>query len=312
MVFWAIAVFLASAALIVTSSKWVVDNSLGLSKIIGVSTFAIGFIILSISTSLPELAVALFSSLGGTPQLSLGTIFGSNVTNFTLIIAAVVFFGGEIYLKSKVVRELLELLLITTIVTLFIFFQASITFVHGIVFLAFFALLVRRLYKKGRIPPVLINDSKRGKKNVAAMLLAGLATLVAASYFLVSSAVQISSTLGIAQTVFGAVAIALSTSLPELSVEIRAIKQKEYALAMGDLFGSAVANITLVLGSLIIISPVPLDPSPLLGAVFVVLAAMALIWLFFVRRGKIGKKEAALLFLLYAVFVIYELGFVML
>ena len=126
---------------------------------------------------------------------------------------------------------------------------------------------------------------------------------------MVDSAIQITSILLIPQTIFGVTAVAIGTTLPELSVEIRAIKKKEYALAMGDLFGSAVTNITLVLGVLAILSPSAINTLPLLVPVLLTFAAAIFIWWMLRKKGVLSKKSAVFLLALYAIFLILEFEF---
>ncbi len=301
-------VFIASAIVLFKSSKYVVEHALLLSKAFGISTLAVGFIILSVSTSLPELMVAIFSALGNAPALALGDIFGANLADLTLVLPLCLIFGGAVYLKKHEIDSLIELLLIATVISLFIFNSGSVTFLYGIICIVLFAFLILRLYKSGKVPKGFSNNVSYNKKRLVAIFSVSVLLLLLSSKFMVDSAIQITSILLIPETIFGATAVAIGTTLPELSVEIRAIKKKEYALAMGDLFGSAVTNITLVLGTLAILSPSAINTLPLLAPVLLTFVAAIFIWLMLRKKGVLSKKSAFFLLAIYAIFLILELG----
>ncbi len=300
-------VFIASAIILFKSSKYVVEHALLLSKAFGISTLAIGFIVLSVSTSLPELMVAIFSAFENAPALAIGDIFGANLADLALVLPLCLIFGGAVYLKKHEVDNLIELLLIATVISLFIFSSGSVNFSYGVVCIVLFAFLIIRLYKRGKVPTGFSNNVSHNKKKLVAAFAASVLLLLLSSKFMVDSAIQITSILLIPQTIFGATAVAIGTTLPELSVEIRAIKKKEYALAMGDLFGSAVTNITLVLGTLAILSPSKINTLPLLAPVLLTFAAAIFIWAVLRKKGAISKKSAFFLLAIYAIFLILSL-----
>ncbi len=299
-------IFIASAFILFKSSKYVVNHALLLGKAFGISTLAIGFIILSVSTSLPELMVAIFSALENAPALALGDIFGANFAALALVLPLCLIFGGIVYLKKHEVDSLIELLLIATVISLFIFSSGSINFLYGVVCIALFVFLILRLYKRGKVPKEFSSNASHSKKRIVAVFVVSVLLLLLSSKFLVDSAIQITSILLIPQTIFGATVVAIGTTLPELSVEIRAIKKKEYALAIGDLFGSAVTNITLVLGTLAILSPSTINTLPLLVPVLLTFVAAIFIWWMLRKKGVLSKKFAVFLLALYVIFLILE------
>ncbi len=305
----ALFVFLASAFFLVKSSEWVIKNSVELSKLLGISTFAIGFILISVSTSLPELSVAIFSSLKNVPSLSVGNVLGANLTVLTLILGLCAIIGSKIVLKKKEFEGLIELLFITSIVTVLIFFTSSLSIGHGLILFALFAFLLHRLYKRGKIGKAVFDGAAKARGwKAGTKLLISIAVLLAAAHFLVESAVSIAGELAIAPAVIGATAVALSTTLPELTVELRAIKSKQYALAMGDLFGSAVTNITLVLGTLSILNPREINTVALVTVVPFLFITIFAVWFLFSKKGKIDTREGMVLVGIYALYLLAEFG----
>ncbi len=301
--------FIVSAFFLVKSSELVIKNSVMLSRLFGISTFAIGFILVSVSTSLPELSVAIFSGINNVPALSVGTVLGSNLSDLTLILGICAIIGGKIVIKKKEFEGLIELLFITSIVTVLIFFTSTLSIGHGIILLSLFAFLLHRLYKRGKISKSIFNGSTQSKSWLAAIkLITGIAILLASAHFLVESAITIAYWLLVPPAVIGATAVALSTSLPELTVELRAIRKKQYALAMGDLFGSAVTNITLVLGITSLLNPRQINVSSLASIVPFLFITIFAVWFLFSKKGKIDTREGFVLIIIYVLYILAESG----
>jgi len=306
-----IAIFILAAAILIKSSEWIVSQSSHLSAVYGISKFAIGFILISLATSLPELGVAIFSTMSGVPEMSVGGILGSNLTDLTLILGLVAIVGGPIILKKKELIGLVELLFITFLVTLLIFQRSQLTQLHGVILLILFGYLILTLFHKGRIPQRVFDGVEERKSEALFKFIGSLVVLTIASFFLVESAKNMAIEINISQTLIGATLIALATSLPELAVELRAVKSKEYALALGDLFGSAVTNITLVLGLLSVMNPTTqIELTPLIGIVPLFFATLIIIWFNLSKYGKITKQLGVILVILYALFLMQEFGLV--
>ena len=223
-----------------------------------------------------------------------------------MVLPLCLIFAGAVYLKKHEVDSLIELLLIATVVSLLIFNSGPVTVLYGLVCLFLFAFLIIRLYNSGKIPKSFSNNASHNKAKLVAVFAASVVLLLVSSKFLVDSAIQITSMMFIPQTLFGATAVAIGTTLPELSVELRAIREREYALAMGDLFGSAVTNITLVLGTLAILSPLEINVGALLAPVLLTFVAAVFIWAMLRKNGFLSKKSAFFLLALYAIFLIWE------
>jgi len=303
---WFLVLLAVGLYLMYKSSEWVIKYSLVLSRILGISTFVIGFIMVSVITSLPELFVSIFSVLEGEPNLAVGTILGSNMSDITLVIGMVAIFAGTIHMKKKETLHLVELLFITSIITIFIFQTGSLTQIHGIILLILFGFLMRRLYKRGRISKDVYQDKGEPKPKawpIFGRFLIAISVLIIASRLVVWGAVDMADQFYIASAFIGLTIIAFGTSLPELAVELRAVKKKEYSFAMGDLFGSAITNITLVLGALSLFSPTSINIVPLASLVPYMIIAIMFIWYTFSEKGKITRFEGLLLIMLYMLFI---------
>jgi len=327
MVYLSLVILLVSIFVIFRSSEWVIRYSITLSRILGISTFVVGFILVAISTSLPEIFVTLFATLEAEANLAVGNILGSNLFDINIVIAITVFLVGAIYVKKKETLDLIELLFIVTIITIIVLYQTHLNVVHGIILISLFGILMAKLYKGGKVEKELLEDGeipflpkeREGfldifrKPSILMTLLkffVSVALLLGATKLLVDSSVEIALFLGLTTTFIGATIVAMGTSLPELSVTLAAVRKKHYALAMGDVIGSAVTNITLVLGLLAIINPAPLNVIPITGMLPFMIISTLLVWYSFSHKGKLGKNEGLILLAIYAGFILEQLGFV--
>ena len=308
MVYFFVAIFLLSTFLLFLSSKWVIKHILSISEMIGISTFFTGFLILSVSTSLPELMVAIFSAIEGRAGLSAGNVFGANLVVLTIVLGLSAVVAGNIKLKRKETLDLIELLFITSLASLFVLQKGGISSIQGVVLLSLFGIYVVRLYRQR--DEKMIDGREKVKNRPASILkfIISVSILLFSSRLMVYSALEITDALLLTPTFVGVVLVSLGTTLPELSVELRAVKQKEYALAMGDLFGSSVTNVTLVLGVASILNPVNIDVTPLFTLLPFLFAGILIAWYSFSRYGKINRRTGFILLALYFVFLLEEFG----
>lgn len=299
---------LAGLLVLYKSSRWVVEYSVRISEVLKVGTFTVGFIFVAITTSLPELFVSVFSTLKGEAGLAVGNVIGSNISNLTLVLGLCVFLGGTIYLEKRDVLELVEILFISSLVPLF-FLRGYLGTIHGVVLIALFLFFLKKLFGERRIP----GPPKKGNLwEIFVKFFFSIGILLAASEVVVRNAIDLSYTFNLSPEFIGITAVALGTSLPELSVDLRSVKEKRYNLALGDLFGSCIMNITLVLGLTSLLNQIPLDLRPFYGSIPILLITTMSVWYFLDRNNKITKTEAGALFLIYALFILQELGILVL
>lgn len=302
----AIVMVVLSVLLMYYSSKWVVKYSIILAKLIGISTFVFSFILVAFSTSLPELSVALASTYNHTPGLSVGDIIGSNFTDLALILGVCAMMYGAIHLKKKQSLELIELLFISFLVLLLLFTTNSLTQIHGVVLIGLFAVLMKKMYGEGHLRKGLFEHLGRSTAWTMIKFVLSVGMLLFAAEIFVISSLDIVDVLGVSATLIGATLVALGTSIPELSFELTALKQKKYEMAMGDLFGSAVTNITLVLGTLSIMNPGKIDVGPLVVIVPFMFVAVMIIWYGLAKKKMITREMGFGLILLYLAYLLTQ------
>ena len=324
MVFTDLVLLVFGIIIIYKASEWMIIYSLSLAKIMGVSTFVIGFILVAISTSLPEIFVTVFAVLQDETNLAIGNILGSNLFDINVIIGLTTVLIGTIYMKREETLHLVELLFITSVVTMIILSLPSLSAIHGFVLLILFGYMIIKLYKGGRVPPELFDEPERPhliKKNrildffrkntlpvIYVKFFFSLTLLLVGTYLLVNASIALAGEIGLSTFFIGATVVAFGTSIPELAVTFAAVRKKQYALAMGNVIGSAVTNITLVLGILSLLSTSPLDPTSIAGLLpFLVVSTMYL-WFRLSKNAKVTKFDGIILLALYATFLLEQLG----
>jgi cation:H+ antiporter len=285
-----------------------------LSEFFRISQVAIGCLLIAIATSLPELSVSVVSSTLGEGALAAGNVFGSNIANVLLVLGLGAFFFG-LRINRSSLRDIGLILLLTTIISVYIVFnsslgRAALGFWEGAVLLGIFLVYGWRMARTRKM-----NDSENRREvtkheALKAFLLFGVGIVVVmiSSGFVVESAVDLARLAGVAESFIGATVIAIGTSLPELSVDIQAIRKRRFGLALGDAIGSNMINITLVLGTAAVINPIMVSiPVFIAALLFAVVANMALMYAGAVDRG-ISRPGGAMFLLLYVVYVVAIFG----
>lgn len=306
-------VLLIALAILAKASESVISSSVTLSSLTKLSELAIGFVILSVLTSLPELSVTLFSITTNNVEIAVGNIFGSNIANLGLIIglAALV---GSIRIKRNELKRLSTILFLTSLIPITLLMLAEISFFVGIALLLVFVLFTAYSIKKNIVVKGKLEEEPKEKKeltkyiiNNVIILLVGIAVILISSKIVVDSASSIVVDMGIAQTLIGATIIAIGTSLPELSIMLVAIKRKRITLALGNAIGSNLTNMSLILGSLLVFSPISIDLSLFSTLVFFSIITSISTW-YFIERGKLNRLEGMALIIIYLLFLVTIFG----
>jgi cation:H+ antiporter len=302
-------ILIASLVGIASASHFVIKSLEKLIEITGLSEASAGFIILAVLTSTPEITVAVFSVAQGTPAISIGDVLGSNVFNIGVVLGILGFFG---YLKTcctDLLVELTDMLFITALIPLLLVInQYHIlnipTPVVGLVLLAVF-LANTFLMARRRTPTVelsSINSVSTARKGVAiATLLASFAIVVVAARFAVYSASSVAVSLGASPVFVGAKIVAIGTSLPELTLDLTAVRRGRVQLALGDIVGSNLTNLTLVLGLVLLTSPFAVNMTVFTEILPFLLMTTVVFWRF-IMRGGVSKIGGVILLLTYVLF----------
>lgn len=300
----------ASIAVLVKSAIFAIERIVKFSKITGIGELAAGFVIVAVSTSTPEISVAVFSTHSDNIGLTLGDIFGSNVTNIGLIAGLFLLISPIRQIEHQTLRRLLPLLLAASAIPLALLVSQQGSKFVGIALLAVFGFFLYYTFKSHASQKDKTPQEKGSAIKQLGYFFVGIALVIISAKFIVDSASSLAEATGIRQSVLGATIIAFGTSLPELTVDIIAVRKRHLELALGDIIGSCITNITLVLGLVLVFSAVDVNfgiLSSLIGFAMIAPFAMFL----FIRKAKIKKWYSVALLAIYGafLFVLYEVQF---
>lgn len=331
LILWAL-IFAGSIALVVKGADWFLDSAEKIGLAIGLSSFVIGVVIVGLGTSLPELVSAFAAVFQGAGELVAANVVGSNIANILFIVGLSVAIGGKLAVSKNLIDLDIPLLIVSTALGVGVLYDGMVTPAESVFLLAAFVVFlvysirnghhasadaeVRQLFSFERLPRIEItniaDDPKTEGRGLSARdflwLIVGLGALILGGRYLVLSVVSVSQILSIGVGAISLVAVAVGTSLPELAVSIKASMQGKHEVALGNIFGSNVFNILLVLGLPGLFSPLVVDHATLTLGVPVMVAAT----IFFVISGisrRIHSYEGALFLLIYAFFIGRLFGF---
>lgn len=293
-----------------------VDGASATAQNFKVSKMLIGLTIVAFGTSAPEFAVSVKSLLSGNGDMVLGNVIGSNILNILLILGVSAMFHFLSVKNNTVKKELPITLLITTLFAVLLsdhLFDKSLpnsfTRNDGIILLLFFLVfiyyLISMMRKKIDVDDNLPNMSL---KKAILFTIVGIVAIVIGCNLVVDSASFIASALGVSERMISLTIVALGTSLPELVTSVAATRKGEYDIAIGNVVGSNIFNIGVVIGVPVVlfggVSQIAFSYIDLL----VMLASALLLFLFSFRDYKISKSEGAMfltLFIIYYTYVIF-------
>jgi cation:H+ antiporter len=297
-------IFAISLVVLAATSHFTIGSIEKLIELSGLSEFSAGFVILAVMTSIPEMIVAFFSVLQGTPGIAIGDILGSNVFNVGAVVGILGMLG---YLKiccTEFLVELTDILFVTSLIPLLLVIFKVASPIVGVILLGAFLISMYFTTKK-RTPIVKINNSekvgKESKKIVVLMLILSFVGIVIAAHLVVSSGVNIALILGVPPILIGAKVVALGTSLPELTLDLAAVKRGRVQLAIGDIIGSNLTNLTLVLGLVLITSPFAIDIT-IFTEILLFLPITTIIFWRFLTGGGVSKVGGIVLMMTYILF----------
>ena len=300
--------------LLVGGGDVMVRGSAALASRIGVSPLVIGLTVVAFGTSAPELSVNMVAAFRGNSSMSFGNIFGSNMANIGLIVAVTAFFGPMKIQSIVVSREVPMMLLVTVVASTLgadsLWGDGVSQFGRGdgIVLLLLFSVfgyytlrdLVRqRAGEAVDMPGVPDDIHEMGLPAAIALTAAGLIALAVGGAVTVHGAEGVARAMGVSETIIGLTLVAIGTSLPELVTSIVATMRGQPDIAIGNVVGSNIFNLVIVLGTTSVIRPVPVPTGGLLDMV-VVIGLSTLLWLTSSSGGqKIIRTEAVLLLIVY-------------
>lgn len=309
-------ILIAGLLMILFGANWLVDGSSSIAKRFGISEFVIGLTIVGIGTSTPEMVVSFMSSFQGKADMAIGNIVGSNIFNTMMILGITAIISPLVITKSNIRRDIPLNIIVTVLLiilgmnqTLFGKGEDQLCRIDGALLLMIF---IWYLWKSFR------SDESNGSENdgegikeykplISTLLIAGgLAGLIIGGRLFVNSATELARMFGVSDKFIAITVMAAGTSMPELATCVVAALKGRGQLALGNILGSNISNILLILGGASLIRPLSFGGMTavdlgiiLAGSLFILICAYTF------RKKKLDRVEGAILLLMEAGYMWY-------
>ncbi len=314
-----ILILLAGLALVIIGADLLVDGASAIARKAGLSEFLIGMTIVGIGTSMPELVVSFTGALKGSADIAIGNVVGSNIFNVFLILGLTALVSPVAISPENKRRDIPVNIIVTLLLILFGMSHTllglgesdTISAWMGIVFLVLFVLYMLMSFKTGKTDATedsAVGESASEKKIWLAilMVLGGLLGLIFGGDIFVDSACEIARSAGLSEKFVAITILACGTSLPELVTCVVAAAKKKGALALGNIIGSNVSNILLILGTSALVCPLSFANIKAVDLGAVALGSIALLTSAWTgRNNRIGRGDGVSFLLMFAAYMAY-------
>ena len=294
-------VFILSLSALIIGAELLVSGSERLALRFGISPFIIGASLIAIGTSLPEMAASIAASLKNSSTLAIANVVGSNIFN----IIAILGISFIVLKKSEIKRDFFQKdsawLLFPLFTFLVIIYDGKISRVEGFILIALMVSYIMFLVNNNE--KVEIEKDEFSGIKVFLSILIGFIFLIKGADYTISSAIKLANSLGVSKWIIGVFLIALGTSLPELIVSVAAARRGNLELILGNIIGSNIANITMVIGASAIVREIEVRIN-LFDIIFLIISSFSLV---FITANKIYNRSSGLyLLILLIIFVMNE------
>ena len=309
-----ILILLAGLLLILFGANYLVDGSSSIAKRFGISEFVIGLTIVGIGTSTPEMVVSFLSSFQGKADMAIGNIVGSNIFNTVTILGVTALIAPLTITRSNLRKDIplnigvtALLILLGMNLTIFGYGEDKLSRIDGIVLLAIFAWYLYSSFKSDTPDQDEEGDIKVLSVPVSLlMIVGGLAGLIIGGKLFVNSATELAKMFGVSDKFIAITVMAAGTSMPELATCVVAALKGRGQLALGNILGSNISNILLILGGAALINPLSFTGMTtvdlgtiLLSSVFILLSA------FLFKKKQLDRAEGMILIMIEVCYMWY-------
>ena len=301
--------------LLIKGADIFVDGASSIAKKIGITSVIVGLTIVSLGTSAPELAVSLISSFNGNNGIAVGNVLGSNLFNTLVVLGGTAIVAPLLIKKSTIKRDYIATLVVT-ILTCFLIFglvpksENMLSRISGIILLVVcvvYMFILVKAAKKDSVKDEENTSEIKMSKNILLSLI-GVVGIVFGGNLVVDSATNIAYALGMSEKLVGLTIVAVGTSLPELVTSIVAALKGENDIALGNVLGSNIFNLVLILGASATITPIAVSGVMIID--FIILIAVTLFigaLIFFNKKDekRLGRLEGIILVGIYVAYLAY-------
>ena len=298
--------FLAGVIVLYFGAEFLIRSSKTISAKYNISPVVIGITLVSLGTSLPELIVSIIANLRGEPGMALGNVIGSNVTNISLVLGTTAIFSPISFSFAKIRYDMYFLILITFLPLGFIFMGGLVLW-QGMVLILVFIIYCVYLIKSSQLDDK--EDTISAYENnylLVIQVIAGIIGLALGATLFVEGAKGIADAMGVSSLAIGMSIVALGTSLPELAASLSAAKHRETGIVFGNIIGSNIMNIVLVLGIAILFGNIPVDFTDIITQGFFMVILTGGLLCLLKWKDRVTKLSGSIFVLIYLAFIYFN------
>jgi cation:H+ antiporter len=294
---------------LIKGADYFVEGSSNIAKKFKISPMIIGLTIVALGTSMPELSVSITSSLIGKNDMSLANVVGSNMFNILMALGTSSLIINLPIKKDSIKFDIPFLIGIGTLLLLMLF-DLKLSIFEGLILIGIFVFYLWKTLKpmlKKRNKDIKENEEKN--KSIFKMIvisLVGIIGIIIGGDMVVDNASKIAEIFGMSQNLIGLTIVAVGTSLPEFVTSIMAIKKGENEIAIGNVVGSNIFNILLILGVSSVVNPLIVNIVGLIDVLFMI-ASSVLLYLFVRKNKNLNRYQGITFILLYVGYIIYTI-----
>jgi len=291
-------IFIVSLSALIWGADMLINQSEKIALKFRISEYVIGATLIAVGTSLPEMAASVAASMNGKAEMAVANVIGSNILNITLVLASVFVIARRISPDRDFFARDSSWALFPVLIFSVMAMSGQFGRFDGALLVILMGAYL--LFLKESASDTLLGESAEIEfaedsfswKNTASLLVAGLILVIVGADYTVSSASEIARGFGVSEWIVGILMISMGTSMPELMVSIVAAKKGKADMAIGNIIGSNMANLTIVLGSAAIVNPISLDMSGYLFDIGTMISATLM--LVFITANQLYTKPAGI------------------
>lgn len=307
--------FIIGFILLIKGADLLVDGAASIAKKLKIPSIVIGLTIVAFGTSAPEFIVNVFASARGNSEIAVGNILGSNIVNILLIlgISAIIY---PVTAKKNTVLKEIPLSVLSVVVLGFIANDmlidgasfSGITRIDGFILLSFFVVFLYYTFGITKSDTDIVEEEIKVMSHSKAVvfIILGLVGLAVGGKWIVDGAVKIAELFNISQSLIGLTIVAIGTSLPELATSVIAAYKKQSDIAIGNVVGSNIFNVFLVLGASAIINPLPFNISSNSDIAMALFASIVLFLVMFIGKKRVIERwQGVIMVTVYVGYVVF-------
>ena len=297
-------IFIAAMTALIYGADFIIHQSEKIALYYKISPFVIGATLVALGTSLPEMAVSMSASYKGSGDIAVANVIGSTIFNIAMVLGVVFIIAKKIAPDRDLFAQDSAWALFPILVFILMGIDGKLNYIDGILFLCLMAGYLYFLISSNQVEEIdkEVAKEKFGWGKSSLFLLLGFILTIGGADFAIDSAGNIARAFGISEWIIGLFLVAFGTSLPELTISIKAARNNNADLAIGNIIGSNVANFTMVLGLSSIVNTLNVN---LIGNFFDIAAAFILsLMLVFITANKLYNKSAGIVLMVVLALVI--------